>query len=515
MGLLEIHDTLHDNSAYYSGRDGVHPERQKGILPFSSENGTVRWSVTMFELARRSTPWVLALTLMGCDDNKGGSSRDSDGDGIPDAEEIGCLSPWHPDSDDDGIPDGEEAKYNTDPCDDDTDGDGLYDGLELSAGTDPLDPDSDDDGVDDGSEGYHYHADPLDPDTDDDGLPDGVEVGIADRDADVDTTTDPTNPDTDGDGFVDGDEDWNHNGRLDEGELDPGSRWSDGCKRAVSPPNLTHGPVATTDLEKLRFLGPFEAYDPHSSEDPARWQISFHDGNDFNPTFNPGEAATELRTYAATTGFLDRLDFWREGPFGPDEHAPCGNYPSTGCVQLQFLVGDGPNCAILNYVYETRVDCPYLPTDPGFDASSCQESFAAMRDDELLASIEPIARRPGDAANLAEWVEGWFNFRQNPSMYPHPPRPFPIAGGQPMLKLVGADPANFLSPADSARTHLHFGMKLTPGNGGEVPVCPSEVLPDEYVDALVGSIDVSRDPEQRRYQELNEFSAFCFAEPKP
>ncbi len=133
--------------------------------------------------------------ICGC----GTSDTDSDGDGIPNCVEyLWCTDPNDADTDDDGILDGDEdVNHNgvvdsgeTDPCEIDTDGDGIQDGTEL---------------------GYTFND--IRPDTD---------TGIFQPDLDPTTTTDPLNPDTDGDGFLDGEEDTNHNGRVDPGELDPG-----------------------------------------------------------------------------------------------------------------------------------------------------------------------------------------------------------------------------------------------------------------------------------------------------
>ena len=64
---------------------------------------------------------------------------DSDGDGIPDAEETDVYGtdPQRPDSDGDGLSDGDEILLGTDPKNPDTDGDGILDGDEIVLGTDP------------------------------------------------------------------------------------------------------------------------------------------------------------------------------------------------------------------------------------------------------------------------------------------------------------------------------------------------------------------------------------------
>ncbi len=92
--------------------------------------------------------------------------RDSDGDGLPDAEELEWKTdPMDPDSDDDGLTDGEEVyTYHTNPLDPDTDLDSLKDGHDEVHlyGTNPLKRDTDDGGVDDGHEVIEDGTDPLD-----------------------------------------------------------------------------------------------------------------------------------------------------------------------------------------------------------------------------------------------------------------------------------------------------------------------------------------------------------------
>ncbi|MFT5404244.1 MAG: hypothetical protein ACI9DF_003087 [Verrucomicrobiales bacterium] len=68
---------------------------------------------------------------------------DSDGDGIPDAQEVANgTDPQHPDSDRDGLSDGAEIAAGTDPNKPDSDGDGIQDGREVALEFDPLDPTS-------------------------------------------------------------------------------------------------------------------------------------------------------------------------------------------------------------------------------------------------------------------------------------------------------------------------------------------------------------------------------------
>ncbi len=79
----------------------------------------------------------------------GGSSGDTDGDGIPDDVEVANgLNPNDPtdaaqDADNDGLTNKQELiDYNTNPRVADTDGDGVWDGLEIQTGSNPLDPGS-------------------------------------------------------------------------------------------------------------------------------------------------------------------------------------------------------------------------------------------------------------------------------------------------------------------------------------------------------------------------------------
>jgi hypothetical protein len=94
---------------------------------------------------------------------------DTDGDGVPDGLETGCLNPNSPDTDGDGLTDGtEDADHDgiqdpteTDPCVADTDHDGVPDGQETG-GLNPLNWDTDADRLPDGFERDHSSGQPGD-----------------------------------------------------------------------------------------------------------------------------------------------------------------------------------------------------------------------------------------------------------------------------------------------------------------------------------------------------------------
>ena len=145
---------------------------------------------------------------------------------------LGNRLAWH---------DNVEVTTDNDQSTTDTDGDGLTDDLESMYNTDPEDADTDDDGIIDGVEDANHNGavddgetDPRLTDSDNDGIQDGTESGytlsdigndtntdIFQPDLDPSTTTIPTDSDTDGDDLKDGEEDFNHNGRKDDGEYDP------------------------------------------------------------------------------------------------------------------------------------------------------------------------------------------------------------------------------------------------------------------------------------------------------
>ncbi|HPQ39085.1 MAG TPA: fibronectin type III domain-containing protein, partial [bacterium] len=123
-----------------------------------------------------------------------GPTRDSDGDGLTNAQELLLMThPRMSDSDFDRIPDGTDTDpvmnvdldvdgigddwerfYQIEDATADTDSDGLNNLQEYRYGTDPFNPDSDGDGIDDGTEAAGT-TDPSDPD---DPNPRCSEVGV-------------------------------------------------------------------------------------------------------------------------------------------------------------------------------------------------------------------------------------------------------------------------------------------------------------------------------------------------
>jgi hypothetical protein len=190
-------------------------------LAFQAERRrTGRWRIvlagTLLLVAAAERPALALTDPFGDPDHDGASNLielifgtdpnnpDTDGDGLPDGEEIGneliwgIGSPTDPDSDHDGI----------DDLHDDYDGDGLSNLVERQLGLNYFLPDTDFDGLSDGWEVAHG-TNPFAWDSDGNGIRDGDEdddgdgLGVA---LELELGTDPTNPDTDGDGITDGDE---------------------------------------------------------------------------------------------------------------------------------------------------------------------------------------------------------------------------------------------------------------------------------------------------------------------
>lgn len=166
------------------------------------------------------------------------SKYDTDGDNLPDyLEDQTCTNPGDQDTDDDGIPDGaEDANRN-----------GLVDAGE----TDPCNLDTDADGIQDGTESGYTLLD----------VGAGTNPGTFQPDEDPSTTTDPLNEDTDYNGLLDGQEDTNHNGRLDDGETDPGN----------DPPQADAGGDKTFTEGTTVVLDGSNSFDPDGGDLSYQW----------------------------------------------------------------------------------------------------------------------------------------------------------------------------------------------------------------------------------------------------
>ncbi|MEQ9299086.1 MAG: T9SS type A sorting domain-containing protein [Cyclobacteriaceae bacterium] len=216
-------------------------------------------------------------------------AQDTDGDGLPDSDEINLYDtdPNDSDTDDDGLTDGFEVDNidagdpgddatGFDPLDPDVDDDGLLDGQETAAGLNsildnvlnpsvlsPFISDSDDDGLDDGEEynNENQATDPTTSDSDEDGLTDGEELSIG---------TDPNETDSDSDGLSDGEEANSATG-LGTDPNDPDSD-DDGLTDLEEVQNGTDPLVGDSDGDGLSDFDEVEVYgtlpnDPDTDDD--------------------------------------------------------------------------------------------------------------------------------------------------------------------------------------------------------------------------------------------------------
>lgn len=216
--------------------------------------------------------------------------RDSDGDGVGNADEIAAnTDPDSADTDEDGLDDGEEAERGTDPTIADTDDDGISDSEEVELGADPLNLDSDGDTLYDGGE-LVEGAGVLNPDTDGDGINDGNEVYVYE--------TDPTVADTDGDGVDDFDDVF---GDPDEPADDPGGQGEGGPAQddpggqgdGGGPPQGNGGEQGNVDTDNDGLL---------DSQEPAYGTDPFLNDTD-------GDGVNDSNEVAAGTNPLDDQSF--------------------------------------------------------------------------------------------------------------------------------------------------------------------------------------------------------------
>lgn len=265
----------------------------------------------------------------------GNAVKDTDCDGLTDAEEFGNVypggkrtDPANPDSDGDGIPDGVEAgrissidpacthfvgdadpTTRTNPTVADSDGDGLPDGVEDAdhngraepTETDATNPDTDFDNLLDGAEDKNHNGavdpgetDPRKKDTDGDFINDGVEVSV--------THTDPTKADSDGDSCLDGAEDLNQNGVVDPGETNP--NLGTDCGPANNPDSDMDGlPNRVEDKNGNGMVDPGETDPNNPDTDGDGLKDGVEDAN-HNGVFDVGET-NPLKKDTDCDGLLD------------------------------------------------------------------------------------------------------------------------------------------------------------------------------------------------------------------
>ena len=222
--------------------------------------------------------------------------RDSDGDGITDADEINLYgtNPTRADSDNDGLTDSQEINiYHTNALNPDSDGDCLLDSFEvLNYETNATNPDSDGDKVADGIEIYSYSKDInksclSSPETLSGGFNSAPAIdNIPNDGTDVINALDPNNhKDSDGDGLADSDEIfYGTDPLLDDTDLDG---LKDGEEIYTYDTNATN---PDTDLDGLKDGEEIYTYDtnatnPDSDRDGLKdgEEVNTYDTNATNP----------------------------------------------------------------------------------------------------------------------------------------------------------------------------------------------------------------------------------------
>ena len=206
----------------------IPPGERRIVMHYAVQNHSRDAALTKIQALSSSDFPVVGLTLQEKKEIVNFKAlRDTDNDGVPDAEEVPLdLDPFNNDSDGDQLLDGFEVMYGFDPLSAidngethlDADSDGLSNLEEQAAGSDPHVTDTDGDGLSDAQEVNVYTSDPARVDTDGDGLADAEEALLGTRlyavDSDDDglddyleyndERLDPLNADTDGDGMNDG-----------------------------------------------------------------------------------------------------------------------------------------------------------------------------------------------------------------------------------------------------------------------------------------------------------------------
>lgn len=393
-----------------TGASGPKADRGEGhSRPAPDATDTDRDGLPDGEEARRGTAW---------------DSRDTDGDGLLDGEEPyadpdqdGLVNALDADADDDGLPDGDEKRSHTSPYDADTDDDALCDGEE--ARSDPLDPDSDADGLSDGQE--TRRAGPcLTPRgvggwTRGGALPGGRPAfqpwlgDPAPAPAQPVTGLLPVQaPDFDQDGVLDGLEDWDADGVLDPGEMDPFENDQDGDGLADGVEVRVWGASTMTfasflrhhdgSAEKAREAVAFHPGVDWAKTDPARADTDgdgIGDGDDLDPN---GMAPPVLSLVFDSFSMLDPIDPW--GSYAPEPYFDVTVQTAAGDVTLRTPI------------------LPEVPLEGPGDAWALGEAFGAglLAGSEktgslpaLLAGVEGGALRirlPDDVTKMARFGEG-------------------------------------------------------------------------------------------------------------
>jgi hypothetical protein len=234
------------------------------------------------------------------------ADTDSDNNGIPDAGETttdvdgdGRLDAYDTDDDNDGLGDARELRGTTSPPPD-SDGDGVPDHQDLDSDDDTI-GDRDDLDVDTDLDGT---PDFLDDDSDADGIPDATEAGDADLatppvDTDADTIPDFRDPDSDNDGLSDRDEATIHMTSPNSSDSD-----GDGVSDLIE---IAAGTSPTDGAESPRTRGDFVFLVPYMEPpSPTRDTLAFRTSIQFADIYflfdRSGSMAGEISALRTAVG---------------------------------------------------------------------------------------------------------------------------------------------------------------------------------------------------------------------